>query len=180
MKGIHPVTSAAENNTFLYFAYGSNMLTRRLTARRRTPSARFEGIGYVEGHRLVFDKLSRDGSGKADMEATGNTTDRVYGVLFRIDIGEEHKLDLGEGLDKGYRKDSVKVVTQAGAVMAKAYIATEKEPALIPYHWYKALVVAGAVEHALPSAYIEWLRTVASQPDPIPERRAENEALLFQ
>jgi gamma-glutamylcyclotransferase len=170
----------ADNETFLYFAYGSNMPTRRLTGRTRTPSARSEGIGYVEGHRLAFDKLSRNGSRKADIEATGKTTDRVYGLLFRIDVGEEHKLDLAEGLDKGYRKDTVNVVTQAGTVMAKTYIATEKEPACIPYHWYKAFVVAGAVEHCLPSSYIEWLRTVVSQPDPKSERRTENEALLFR
>lgn len=168
----------ADKNTFVYFAYGSNMLTRRLSA--RTPSAKPEAIGYIEGHRLAFDKLSRDGSGKADIEATGKTTDRVFGVLFEIDFGEQRNLDLAEGLDKGYRKDAVNVVTAAGTVMATTYIATEKDPASIPYHWYKALVVAGAVEHGLPSAYIEWLRTVASQPDPKPERRAENEALLFQ
>jgi gamma-glutamylcyclotransferase len=146
----------------------------------RTPSAKAEGIGCVEGHRLVFDKVSSDGSGKADIEATDKMTDRVYGVLFRIDIGEEVSLDRAEGLDKGYRKDTLRVVTQAGSVTAKTYIATKKEPACVPYHWYKALVVAGGVEHGLPSPYIEWLRTVVSQPDPKPERRAENEELLFQ
>jgi gamma-glutamylcyclotransferase len=154
------------------------MLTRRLVA--RTPSARAEGIGHVEGYRLAFDKFSKDGSGKAHIEATGNSTDRVYGVLFRIGAGEECTLDRREGLGAGYRKDTVSVVTRTGVVAARTYIATEREPACIPYHWYKALVVAGAVEHGLPSAYIEWLRTVLSQPDPKPERRAENEALLFQ
>jgi hypothetical protein len=154
------------------------MLTRRLTA--RTQSARAEGIGYVEGHRLAFDKLSKDGSGKATIEATGKPSDRIYGVLFRIEAEQEGALDRAEGLDKGYRKGTVNVVTPSGAVAASTYIATEREPACVPYHWYKALVVAGAVEHGLPSAYIELLHTVTSQPDPKPERRAENEALLFQ
>lgn len=172
--------SSAENKTLRYFAYGSNMLTRRLSAPSRAPSAKHAGIGYLEGHRLAFDKLSRDGSGKADIEATGISTDRVYGVLFRIASEEEGALDRAEGLGKGYRKDTISVVTQAGTLSAITYIATEKEPACVPYHWYKALVIAGAVEHGLPPAYLEWLRTVVSQPDPKSERRAENEALLFQ
>jgi hypothetical protein len=46
--------------TLLYFAYGSKMLTRRLTA--RTPSAVVVGNSYVEGYRLTFDKVSTDGS----------------------------------------------------------------------------------------------------------------------
>lgn len=167
-----------KNVNFLYFAYGSNMLTRRL--RDRTPSARPEGIGFVEGYRLTFDKASKDGSGKADIEATGKSTDRVYGVLFRIQLPEEVDLDRAEGLNNGYCKDSVSVIKAESVVeSAKTYIATQKKPALVPYHWYKAIVIAGAVEHRLPSAYIEWLRAVISQPDPDPERRAKNEALLL-
>jgi gamma-glutamylcyclotransferase len=167
------------SDTFLYFAYGSNMLTRRLTLPARAPSAVCAGTGYVECHRLAFDKVSRDGSGKADIEATGTTTDRVYGVLFRVAAAEESALDRAEGLGKGYRKGNIQVVTPAGAVPATTYIATDKEPACLPYHWYKAIVVAGAIEHGLPNAYIEWLRTVSSQPDPNATRRAENEASLF-
>ena len=53
------------------------------------------------------------------------------------------------------------------------------EPALRPYDWYKALVVAGAIEHSLPPAYVEWIRTFHSQPDPNVMRRAKNERLLF-
>jgi gamma-glutamylcyclotransferase len=164
-------------DTFLYFAYGSNMLTRRLT--ERTASAATVGIGFIEGHRLAFDKVSRDGSGKADIEATGNPTDRVYGVLFRIAAVEERKLDDAEGLGGGYRKGNVQVVTANGISPAVAYIATDKEAACRPYDWYKALVLAGAVEHGLPNAYVEWLRTTHSQTDPNVVRRAENEALLF-
>ena len=72
------------------------MFTRRLT--RRTPSAAAVGIAYVEGYRLTFDKVSTDGSGKCDIEATGNAADRVYGVLFRIATAEAADLDDHEGL----------------------------------------------------------------------------------
>lgn len=68
-----------EAEFFLYFAYGSNMLFRRLKA--RTPSARLVGVGHVLGYRLVFDKVSKDGSGKCDIERTGVNADMVYGAL---------------------------------------------------------------------------------------------------
>ena len=171
-------------NRFLYFAYGSNMLTRRLRTADRAPSAWREDIGYVEGYRLTFDKLSageRYRSGKCDMERTGVATDRVWGVLFSIDTAHEPALDRAEGVAQGYRKDrEMSVVTVNGTRMATAYVATEKDPTVRPYHWYKAFVVAGAEEHGLPPAYIEWLRTFESQPDPAARRRADNEALLLE
>jgi hypothetical protein len=173
----------AEQGRFLYFAYGSNMLWRRLCAKNRAPSAMPEGIGYVEEHRLTFNKLSKGtkvSSGKCDMEWTGVASDRVWGVLFSILKSEEGPLDKAEGLGEGYRKNTeVRVVTAEATKVATAYIATEKDASLKPYHWYKAFVVAGAVEHELPFAYVEWLRTFESQPDPAAQRRAENEALLF-
>lgn len=170
--------SEARQETFLYFAYGSNMFTRRLTAPGRTPSAIPEGIGYVAGRRLTFDKVSKDGSGKCDMEP-GNFADRTYGVLFRIAQREAAALDDAEGFGKGYTKETVQVVTAGGTIPATVYVATKKEPACIPYSWYKAFVVAGAVEHGLPNAYIECLRAIPAQADPNAARRSENEAILF-
>ncbi len=171
-------------DTFLYFAYGSNMLSRRLKARNRTPSARFIGTGFVEGHRLTFDKVSKDRagnrSGKCNIEATTNPADRVYGVLFNIPTAEETALDDAEGLGRGYRKDKVRVLVPDGACAAVAYIADNTDPLLLPYDWYKAFVIAGAVEHALPEAYVQRLQAVVSQPDPDPVRRAKNEAVLSE
>src|SRR5208282_3135763 len=132
-------------NRFLYFAYGSNMLTQRLRA--RAPSARVEGTGFLEGRRLTFDKVSKDQSGKCDAEATGNPSDYVCGVLFNIDRAEEKALGEAEGLHKGYRKDTIDVVTTDGKRTAVVYIATEKAPSLRPYDWYKGFVIKGAIEH---------------------------------
>lgn len=170
----------ATRTTFPYFAYGSNMLTRRLAAPNRAPSAVRTSIGYVEGRRLVFDKVSQDGSGKCDAQATQYETDRVYGVIFEIGNSDRARLDAAEGLEKGYKDQTVEVITPAGTISARTYIAMKKDSALRPYHWYKALTIAGAVEHGLPMAYVEWLRTFDSIEDPKSDRRAENEALLFE
>ncbi len=165
--------------TFQYFAYGSNMFTRRLTAADRAPSAKPVGSGYVEGRRLTFYKASQDGSGKCDAESTGTKTDRVYGVIFEIASTDKAALEKAEGVGKGYAEKPVEVVTVSDKVKLMTYIATKKEPVLRPYHWYKAITVAGAVEHGLPNNYVEWLRAVESIEDLNPERRAKNEALLF-
>ena len=176
--------TAVQHNAdrFLYFGYGSNMLTRRLADPRRAPSARALGVGYVEKHKLTFDKISRgtrQNSGKCDMEATGLAADRVYGVLFSIAVEDEASLDREEGLDRGYRKDrQVRVITADGEKTAVAYIATEKDPTVLPYHWYRDFVVEGALEHGLPEDYVTWLRKFQSQPDPDRRRREENERIL--
>jgi len=158
----------------LYFAYGSNMLSRRL--RERTPSAVVIGTGYVSGRRLTFDKVSTDHSGKCNIEVSASPTDRVYGVLFEFNAAEKSNLDAKE---KSYHEDHIQVVTSSGTREAMTYVAISKEPALRPYHCYKALVIAGATEHHLPDFYIEWLRTVDSKPDPNASRRARKEAFLL-
>lgn len=163
----------------LYFAYGSNMLSKRLRSAKRAPSAVAIGIGFISGRRLTFDKVSSDGSGKCDIMATDNREDKVYGFLFEIIASEKAQLDRAEGLRKGYREEKIEVITLSGPCDAFTYVANKKEPALRPYHWYKALVIAGAIEHNLPQPYIECLRTFDSKPDPNIKRRAENESLLF-
>ena len=62
----------------LYFAYGSNMLSRRLAA--RVSSAHRIATGCVIGRKLTFDKVGRDASGKCDIELTEIDTDRVHFV----------------------------------------------------------------------------------------------------
>ncbi|MBA2658560.1 MAG: gamma-glutamylcyclotransferase [Nitrosospira sp.] len=73
----------------------------------------------------------------------------------------------------------MQVVTSTGVYAALTYAASYRETPLLPYQWYKASVIAGAVEHGLPIEYIEWLRTFEAQPDANPKRRAEREALIF-
>ena len=113
------------SSTFLYFAYGANMLSRRLTA--RAPSAVAIDIGFVEGRRFSFGKVSRDKSGKS-----------------------HPNLDIAEGLGIGYSETNIQVVTATGVYTAQTYVASFREDPLLPFQWYKASVVAGAVEHDLP------------------------------
>ena len=170
---------AKRKEQIVYFSYGSNMLSSRMKYADRVPSAKPLSIGYITGYRLTFDKVSKkDGSGKCDAEVTKDEKDRVYGVLYTVEKSQKPKLDSAEGLRNGYEEKTIDVITARGQKCAVMYYATSKDPSLKPYHWYKACVVAGAVEHQLPFPYIEWLRTVESIQDPDPARRAKEERLL--
>jgi gamma-glutamylcyclotransferase len=161
------------DDEFLSFAYGSNMLAKRLL--RRTPSAIVRAIGYIEGHVLAFDKSSKSG-GKGNIRATNDAKDRLYGVVFRIKKAEKAALDKAEGLGYGYGENKFMVVTPEGTIEALAYVGIKLDPALKPFHWYKHLVVAGAIQNKLPPNYIEHLRKVESVPDPEPDRESKREA----
>jgi len=163
--------------TFLYFAYGSNMLSRRLC--QRTPSAIAVTTGYVEGRRLAFHKVGRDGSGKCDIKATDVKSDKVFGVLYRISQADKDALDKAEDAGNSYEEEHVNVQQKDGtSCTATAYVAIKIAPELRPFTWYKNIVVAGAVEHGLPDAYIEKIRLFPSQPDPDSGRCAQYEQLL--
>ena len=151
------------------------MLTERL--RERTPSAQAEGVGFLPGYTLTFEKASvgQSGrSGKGDIRETRQPADRVFGVLFRIPRAEESALDDAEG--SGYAKREVEAQTDGGVRRAVAYIAKEKTAGLHPYHWYKALIIAGAVQHGLPRDYIDGLWAFESQRDPLRNRTKKLEA----
>jgi hypothetical protein len=87
--------------TFLYFAYGSNMLPARLLG--RCPSARAVGLGVARGWNLEFSKASKDGSGRATLVPAPASA--IPGVIFEIDLTEREKLDKHEGVGLGYRRD---------------------------------------------------------------------------
>lgn len=158
-----------------YFGYGSNMLTRRLRA--RVPSAAPLGTARLSGYRLCFHKRSRDGSGKCNIVPAEDRD--VYGVLFEIDRADLDALDQAEQRGRGYERTDLRV-RGSSPVEAFAYLAQPAyiDDALLPYDWYRALVIAGAREHGLPSAYVDRLEAVRSYPDPNQDRRQSYRTLL--
>jgi gamma-glutamylcyclotransferase len=148
---------------FLYFAYGSNLLTQRL--RERTPSAVKVASGILHRHELCWHKSAADGSGKCDVTASPNDTSLVYGVIYRIHVAEKSILDLAETLGIGYAEKQVSIETSSGRLQALLYFALKIDPDAIPYDWYHQLVVAGAREHNFPARYLTALAAVLSKPD---------------
>ena len=163
----------ATTRTFVTFAYGSNMLTDRI--RERCPSATALGVAELHSYELRWHKCSsKDGSGKCDVVKANAPSAVVYGVLYEIHISEKPALDAAEGLGRGYDAKDAEVAFEGATRMVSVYYATDIDPTLKPYTWYKAFVVAGAKEHELPATYVERLVATDAMEDPDRERHDRN------
>ena len=163
----------------LYFSYGSNMSSKRLTD--RVLSARFVAVATLTSHKLMFHKVSKkDGSAKCDALETENQNDVIIGVVFDISESEKPELDKKEGLHYGYEEKTVNVTTVGGkALKATTYYATNTDSSLKPYDWYKEHVIRGAKENGLPQDYIQTISNIQSVADPKPERH-EQEMQIYR
>ena len=159
-----------------YFAYGSNMLHRRL--QERVASAVPLGVVRLDGHILCWHKRGMDGSGKCDARRTGDAGDRIWGVLYEMDESDIPVLDRYEGTGKGYDRVEVTVDHDGEAIAACTYVAIDIDPLAKPYDWYKAIVLAGAKQNDLPDDHIAAIKAVESVGDPDGGRRGKAYALL--
>jgi len=159
-------------------AYGSNLHPFRLMQRMR--SAKPIGVVPMPGKRLGFHKRSKDGSGKCLFFEPGGAHDIMYGVVYEFDAAEKSNLDALEGLGKGYNEQLVAAPLNGEMYQAYVYVAasTHIDASLVPYDWYKEMVLLGAQYHGLPPEYIAKIEAVASVPDPDPKRAERNEAIL--
>ena len=161
--------------TFLYFAYGSNMLSSRLYA--RCPSAKMICAARVERYALDFSKKSLDGSAKANLVEQSFSV-QTPGVLFEINIEDRHTLDMFEGAGKEYdRIDDFRINVEGQTISATTYLATARHDDLVPFDWYLALVLAGAIEHRLGDEHIARICATGHQPDPVTGRTSRIAAL---
>ncbi len=161
----------------LYFAYGSNMSSRRLAARIESPSR--IGVGCLKEYRFAFHKVSiLDSSGKCDACFTGNTADSVWGVIFEIADADMSKLDRFEDRGYGYERQWVHVQCNNGEILAaQTYVAIRTDSALKPLHWYKEHVLRGAREHRLPADYIRFIEGIDAIIDTDAERTSRELSL---
>ena len=161
----------------IVFAYGSNMCSGRFCDYGVHP----EGVGWVAlltGYRLLFNKPSTDGSGKANLEQCEGS--QVWGVLYSIPDAELAVLDEGE---VGYHRVRLPVATPEGPQHeAWVYLASRlsNDAGLHPYTWYKRFLVEGAREHALPPDYIAALESIEAVEDANRGRDRRKRALACQ
>ena len=130
------------------------MLTERIKA--RASDANLLGIAHISGRRLTFHKIEtrKDGSrnGKCDICIDPDPKAIVYGVLFEIPESQFNDLNRFEN---GYSLVELAVHSpRLGAVTAVADLADRTDTTLIPYDWYRDLVLEGALQHAIPKPYI--------------------------
>jgi len=149
----------------VYFAYGANMSIGRLCS--HVCSAKVVGLAKLLDKRMVCNKKGADGSGKANLtESLGAV---VWGVLYEVESAELDKLDRAEG---GYQRMSTQALTEGdNPVKVEIYVSEKLTADPTPYDWYKELILRGAREHELPTAYLQYLEQLPSKPDPKKQRR---------
>lgn len=165
-----------------YFAYGSNMLTRRLADPSRAPSAVACGMAVAPGFVVRFHKIGADGSGKCTLVAMAGESEGAHGVLYDVSDADCARLDRVEGVHTGgYVRRSVELrLTDDRTETAMTYVAGARyvDAARVPFDWYRDLVVAGAIEHRLPASYVDELMRAPVIRDPDPTRAARAYGLL--
>jgi hypothetical protein len=155
--------------TLNYFAFGSNLASRRL--RQRIPQASVHCVAILKQHLLCWRKNDRGQSGKCDIDFTGDPEHLVYGVIYRMTRSEKEQLDIVEGAGFGYDHKTIEVIALHGEVIeAFTYYALDIDHDQQPFHWYKEHVLRGALEHDFPPHYVEHIRSTASIDDHDPER----------
>jgi gamma-glutamylcyclotransferase (GGCT)/AIG2-like uncharacterized protein YtfP len=161
-----------------YFAYGSNLLPLRLL--QRVASSKALGHASLSGYQLRFHKKGQDGSGKCNVFYTGETRHQVIGVVYEMYADERILLDAAENLGKGYELVHHQVQVQADNHQVFLYVAPPDyiDDSLLPYSWYRDLVVQGARAHGLPGDYIEAFLEVPSNLDPDVDRHTLHQRIL--
>lgn len=160
-----------------YFAYGSNLHPHRL--RQRVPSCTTIGAATLFGHSLRYHKVGRDDSGKCNVWHTGEASDRVIGVVYEMLAEERPLLDAAEGLGHGYELTEQRVF---GEIEHEVFFYVA-QPAhidddMLPWCWYRDLVLHGARAHGLPADYVASLERAPFKPDPDRERRELHQRIL--
>jgi gamma-glutamylcyclotransferase (GGCT)/AIG2-like uncharacterized protein YtfP len=145
-------------NRVLYFAYGSNMLSEHLDS--RLTSLNIVGPPSLQDKKMLFNKRSKDGSGKANIiSSPGSVT---WGVLYEINTQDLKTLDKIEG---GYERVTVRVRRPDGNEFeAITYVSEDLTNDPRPYRWYKELVLLGALEHDLPRDYVAYVEGFPVKP----------------
>jgi gamma-glutamylcyclotransferase len=159
------------------FCYGSNLSSRCLHV--RTPGAKFLTIAYLKDHKLLFNKPSKHGAGKANLKASADANDLVWGAVYSIPAAEMRAFAYSEG--KGYDEGNFTVLSKRNVeIPVTIYFAAGDDcnDTLMPYDWYKAHILNGAEEHGLPDEYIEMLRGINSFPDP-DEDKTKSELSIY-
>jgi len=140
------------NLPVLYFAYGSNMSSKRLI--KRIASAKPLIEASVENYNLKFNKISKDGTGKANLIKADGV---VIGVIFEMNQDDIIKLD---NIEKGYSRVLVNVQGVDGkSYEAVTYISDQINDTLKPSKEYLQYIIDGASEHQLPEYYSKYLQS---------------------
>lgn len=143
-------------STFLYFAYGSNLLTERI--RLNNPTAVKRAVAKLQGYKLDFEVIGQRWHGA--VATIIPAPDRcVWGVVWELHNSDLENLNRQE---RGYDPIEVNVFGEDGSSYKCCTYQLAKTPGSDdkPSIVYKNVIVNGAIENGLPKIYIDELRKI--------------------
>ncbi|XP_077432088.1 gamma-glutamylcyclotransferase [Vanacampus margaritifer] len=150
-----------DSRTFLYFAYGSNLLKERLQL--KNPSATLHCVARLKDYKLVFGNYKglaseRWHGGVATIEHSPG--DEVWGVVWRMNKSDLKSLDSQENVMLGaYSPVEISVRTKGQELRCRTYLMNSCVYAP-PSPQYLLVIVMGAEQNRLPKDYQEKLRAI--------------------
>ncbi|KAG6450523.1 hypothetical protein O3G_MSEX006613 [Manduca sexta] len=158
----------SDEGTFLYFAYGSNLLAKRLHI--NNPSAVFYSTAKLKDFRLDFN-IDDDVWNGAVATIVEDPGEIVWGDLWSLHNSDLKHLDNQEMAEGWYFAKNVTVTTSNGTdILARTYELVDNPaklpegeiipPGRRPSITYLKVIIAGAIESNLPPEYIEYLKNI--------------------
>ncbi|XP_044000950.1 gamma-glutamylcyclotransferase-like [Aphidius gifuensis] len=157
------------SNKFLYFAYGSNLLDKRIHI--NNPTAQRQDIGRIENFRLDFMRFSNRWKG-ASATIVPTPGAHVWGAIWEIGIENLKDLDQQEGVNDGLyfpldvdvanlvgKKYRCRVYQQCNNPKENidlSHLPKERQPSLV----YLSTMIKGAEQSNIPSDYINKLKLI--------------------
>ncbi|XP_042333309.1 gamma-glutamylcyclotransferase [Sceloporus undulatus] len=150
------------NGTFLYFAYGSNLLRERLML--GNPSVVFLTLAHLLDYKIAFGSYkgipssSWHGSTATIVYSPG---DEVWGVIWKMNTTDLCSLDKQEGVENGiYIPIEVSVHSQEGKVFKCRSYQMDNYVDGLPSPHYKKVICMGAKQSGLPMDYQKKLDSI--------------------
>uniref|UniRef100_A0A672PBE8 Gamma-glutamylcyclotransferase b n=1 Tax=Sinocyclocheilus grahami TaxID=75366 RepID=A0A672PBE8_SINGR len=167
-------------STFLYFAYGSNLLKERLQL--KNPSATVYCVAKLKDYKLAFGNhkglaSQRWHGGVGTIEHSPG--DEVWGVVWRMNMSDLESLDRQENVKMGtYSPVEVNVATSRQDLSCRTYIMNSCVYAP-PSPQYLQVIVMGAEQNGLPEDYQDKLRSIQTNKyeGPLPVMKELEKAL---
>lgn len=154
---------------FLYFAYGSNLLSHRILL--QNPTAVRKGIGKLNDYRLDFGGFAKAWGGHA-ATIVPDPKKHVWGAVWEIEKSQMKNLDDQEGVSSQiYVPMQVKVIAPNDEELdCRVYkmVIDDPEPYQLasllpkerrPSRAYLETILQGAIESNLPDEYFLFLKS---------------------
>ncbi|KAK9889707.1 hypothetical protein WA026_007090 [Henosepilachna vigintioctopunctata] len=154
---------------FLYFAYGSNLLQKRIHL--DNPSATRSGIGKLKNYRLDFNRFSKRWGG-ASATIVKKEGAHVWGALWTLDNKHMETLDNQEGVPQNiYKALTIEVECPNGEKKTCRVYEQTNIPEVLenitdipqerkPSYIYLKIIQEGAKESGLPDDYQQFLQKI--------------------